>query len=72
MRTLLRHTSTGRYYQSLGKWTLDPEHAHDFGTIARAVKLVHKMGLSDMEVDLSFDSPEQASTVCFKELVLGF
>ncbi len=72
MRTLLRHTLTGRYYQSLGKWTLDPEDAHDFGSIAQAVSVVQTRGLSDMEIDLTFDNPEQAPSVCFKELVLGF
>ncbi len=72
MRTLLRHTSTGRYYQSAGAWTLDPENAHDFGSIARAVSVVQTRGLSDMEVDLTFDNPEQVTSVCFKELVLGF
>ncbi len=72
MRTLLRQTSSGRYYQSLGKWTLDPEAAHDFGSIARAVSFVRKADLADMEVNLSFDNPEQAGSICFRELVLGF
>ncbi len=72
MRTLLRHTSTGCYYRSPGKWTLDPEDAYDFGSIAQAVSVVQTRGLSDMEVDLRFDNPERVTSVCFKELVLGF
>jgi hypothetical protein len=56
MRTLLRHTATGQYFRSLGNWTIDPENAHDFGVVARAVKFVRKTRLPNMEVDIRFDN----------------
>ncbi len=71
MRTLLRHAATGRYYQSLGRWTVDPENAHDFGSITRAVSFAHKARLTDMEVALSFEHPEQATNVSLQDLVLN-
>ncbi len=57
MRTLLRHASTGQYFQSLGNWTTSPQNAHDFGFIARALRFVGKTGFADMELILSLDHP---------------
>jgi hypothetical protein len=61
MKTLLRHTPTGQYYQSMDKWTGDRDEAHDFGLIARAMKFARKARLPGLELILSFDSPEQAA-----------
>jgi hypothetical protein len=71
MRTLLRHTATGQYFRSLGNWTIDPENAHDFGVVARAVKFVRKTGLPNMEVDLRFDNQEQAASFSLKQSVFA-
>ena len=53
MRTLLRHTPTGQYFQSLDKWTKSSRKAHDFKHIALAVKFVHKTRFPDMELVLT-------------------
>src|SRR5271169_6366241 len=71
MRTLLRHSLTHQYFQSLETWTPDRNEAHDFGLIARAVKFAHKAGLSDLDLILSFESHEQASAVSFERFRLG-
>ena len=55
MRTLLRNIRTGQYFQSLDKWTFDPNQAHDFGRLSRAMKFAVKAGLPDLELILSFD-----------------
>lgn len=53
MRTLLRHAPTGQYFQSLEKWTKTARKAHDFKSIALALRFVHKAGFPDMELVLS-------------------
>ena len=53
MKTLLRHTPTGKYFQSVEKWTCERDDAYDFGLIAKA-------RLPGLELILSFDSPKQA------------
>ncbi len=68
MHILLRHALTGQYYRSLGKWTTHPEEAHDFRFVDRAVRFVRNFRSPNMEVDVSFDSPEQAASFCFKKL----
>ena len=60
MKTLLRHIATGRYFQSLEKWTLERDDAHDFGLIATATKFARKAHITGLELILSFDSPKQA------------
>ena len=50
MKTLLRHTPTGKYFQSVEKWTCERE----------AMKFVRKARLPGLELILSFDSPKQA------------
>ncbi len=71
MTTLLRQIATGRYYECSGKWTFDPDRAHDFGSVTRALNFVRKAGLSDIELDLSFDRPEEAAGIRFRDLVRG-
>ncbi len=68
MRTLLRHALTGQYYQSLGKWTTRPEHAHDFGFIDEAISFVRTSNSPNMEVDLAFDDPKEAASFRLTEL----
>jgi len=71
MRTLLRHALTGQYYQSLGKWTADPEKAHDFKFVAKAMNYARKTKCPNMEINLSFDTPQQAASVRLEELLAG-
>ena len=65
MRTLLQHTPSGKYFQSLEKWTSDPKKAHDFGLIARAVRFATRAGFPQMEVVLSFNAPQESSAFVF-------
>jgi hypothetical protein len=50
---------------------MDPENAHDFGVVARAVKFVRKTGFPNMEVDLRFDNREQAASFSLKQSVFS-
>jgi hypothetical protein len=72
MRTLLRHALTGQYYQSSGKWTTNPERAYDFRVLPRAIRFARQTNSPNMEVDLSFDTPQQAACFRFRELLTGF
>ena len=66
MRTLLRHASTGQYFQSLDTWTPDRDNAHDFGLIARAMKFAKKIGFPDLELIVSVDDPKQIRNTPFE------
>ncbi len=63
MRTLLRHTRTGLYYQGSGNWTEDPEQAYDFRFIDRAVQYVELWELTEVELAFVFEDPASVSTV---------
>jgi hypothetical protein len=66
MRTLLRHASTGQYFQSLNTWTPDRDNAYDFGLVARAMKLAKKMKLPDLELILDLDDPSKIANTPFE------
>ncbi len=66
MRTLLRHIPSGKYFQSLEKWTSDPKKAHDFRLIARAVRFSTKARFPQMELVLSFNRPEESRAFVFE------
>ncbi len=68
MRTLLRHALTGQYYRSLGKWTTDPDQAHDFRFVGRAVSFLRHTHSPNMEVDLSFEDPHEAASFRLSKL----
>jgi len=40
MRTLLRNTATGLYFEGPDRWTSDPARALDFKMIDRAIKFI--------------------------------
>ena len=69
MKTLLRHASTGKYFQSLDKWTSEREHAHDFGIVRRALKFAQKMRISDLELILSFDEPQALGSTALGDFI---
>ena len=69
MKTLLRHASTGKYFQSLDKWTPEREQAHDFGIVRRAIKFAQKMRISDLELILSFDEPQSLGSTAFGDFI---
>jgi hypothetical protein len=71
MRTFLRHITTGHYFQSLEKWTLDRDDAYDFGIISKAMKVAHKIRIPDLELVLSLDGPDQNAATSFEKFLLG-
>ncbi|HZR16087.1 MAG TPA: hypothetical protein VFE51_02065 [Verrucomicrobiae bacterium] len=66
MRTFLRHSATGQYFQSLDSWTVDREEAHDFGLIARAMRFARKIGLPSLELIIDVDDPKQVRETPFE------
>jgi hypothetical protein len=63
--------ATGHYYQSLEKWTLDRDDAHDFGVISRAMKIAHKLRIPELELVLSFEGTEPVDATPFEKFLLG-
>jgi hypothetical protein len=62
MRTLLRRVSTGLYFQKADQWTPDPEQAHNFRSIDRALDFVRTWKLRGVELAFAFqDSVTTAS-----------
>jgi hypothetical protein len=61
MRTLLRHTETGLYFQGPEKWTANPESAYDFHFVERAQHLSGAWELENVEVAFAF---EDSQLVC--------
>jgi hypothetical protein len=55
MRTLLRHTGTGLYFQGPEKWTANSDIAYDFRFIDRARHFVRTWQLEDVEVAFVFE-----------------
>ena len=54
MRTLLRNTATGLYFEGPDKWTSDPACALDFKMIDRAIDFIETWRLRDMELAFAF------------------
>ena len=69
MKTLLRHATTGKYFQALDKWTLDRDNAHDFGIVRRALKFAKKARIPDLELVLSVDEPRNVTNTPFGEFI---
>jgi hypothetical protein len=67
MRTLLRHTQTGFYFQGPGKWTDDPEEAYDFRFIDRAVGYIQTWDLAEVELVFACSDPVSITPVAFVE-----
>ena len=72
MRTLLRHTATGLFFQGPDQWTTDPERAYDFRFIDRAVNFAETWELKQVELAFSFDNPEWVTTVAIEKTALRY
>lgn len=70
MRTLLRHTETGLYFQGPEKWTPNPEVAYDFRFIARARQFVRSWQMDRVEVAFVFEDQQSISTVALEQVEL--
>ena len=71
MRTLLRHTETGLFFQGPEKWTANPDIAYDFRFIERARQFVSIWELEDVEVAFAFEDTQTISTLSLKALELN-
>jgi hypothetical protein len=58
MKTLLRDSQTGVYFQGIADWTSNPQEAYDFHMAERAVRFVRDAGLERVEVVFAFDDPQ--------------
>ena len=54
MRTLLRHTETGLYFQGPDRWTSDPDKAYDFRFADRAARYIETWDLKEVELAFAF------------------
>ena len=59
MKTLLRKSKTGDYFQSTDQWTNLEEAAFDFKLTERAIRFVRdaRLDAADLELILTFDDP---------------
>jgi hypothetical protein len=71
MRTFLRHTPTGHYYQATEKWGIDRDEAHDFARVSRAIKKAHKLRMRELEVEMVFEDLEEAPATPFQTFLRG-
>ncbi len=60
MRTLLRHTKTGLFFQGQDKWTDNPSRAYDFRFIDRARAYAAVWGLTEVEIAFAFEDSQSA------------
>ncbi len=72
MKTLLRHTRTGLYFQAAEKWTDQPSRAYDFRFIDRAMQFVETWELQDVELAFAFEDPESVTTVSLEKTALRY
>jgi hypothetical protein len=72
MRTLLRNTATGLYFQGPDKWTSNPADAHDFKMIDRALKFIETWRLRDMELAFAFKNSHPVTGVPLEKIALKF
>ena len=72
MRTLLRHTGTGLFFQGPDKWTSTPEVAFDFRFIDRAVNFAETWELKDVELAFAFEDPQWMTTVSLERTSLRY
>jgi hypothetical protein len=59
MRTLLRNTKAGFYFQGVDDWTKNPDDAFDFKLTERVIRFVRdaRLETTDLELVLAFDNP---------------
>jgi len=63
MRTLLRNTVTGLYFQGPDRWTSDPAQARDFKLIDRALEFIENWRLQNMELAFAFQGVKKVTGV---------
>ena len=72
MRTLLRKSSNGLFFQGPDKWTSDPAAAMNFKMIDRALEFVRKWKLQDVELAFAFHDLPQVTRVPIEKLAIKY
>jgi hypothetical protein len=72
MRTLLRNTATGLYFQGPDQWTSDPAAALDFKMIDRAINFIQTWSLKDMELAFAFRGANNVTAVPPEKIALHY
>jgi hypothetical protein len=72
MRTLLRNTATGLYFEGPDKWTSDPARARDFKMIDRALSFIETWRLRDMELAFAFRDYKHVTGVPLDKIALRY
>jgi len=72
MRTLLRQTSTGLFFEGPGKWTENPAAAFNFRSIDRLLGFIRQWNLRDVEPAFGFKDEPSAKTVPVERLATDY
>ena len=72
MRTLLRNTATGLFFEGPDMWTSDAAKAHDFKLIDRALNFVETWSLKDMELAFAFKNRRHVTAVPLEKMALRY
>ena len=72
MRTLLRNTATGLFFQGPDQWTSDPAKALDFKMIDRALDFIETWSLKDMELAFAFRGAHNVTAVPPEKVALRY
>jgi hypothetical protein len=72
MRTLLRNTATGLYFQGPDMWTSDPGEARDFKMIDRALDFIETWRLKHMELAFAFRDYHDVTGVPIEKIALRY
>lgn len=72
MRTLLRNTATGLYFEGPDKWTSDPARALDFKMIDRAIDFIETWRLRDMELAFAFRDYHHVTGVPLERIAVKY
>jgi hypothetical protein len=72
MRTLLRNTTTGLFFQGPDQWTSDPAKARDFRMIDRALGFIETWRLKNMELAFAFRGARQVTAVPPEKIALRY
>lgn len=72
MRTLLRKTTTGQFFQGPGQWTNDPAEAFNFKSINRALGFIRTWNLCEIEVAFGFRGQAAVKRVPMERIALNY
>ncbi len=72
MKTLLRKTSDGLFFEGPDKWTSDPAQALNFKLIDRALEFVKQWNLKDVELAFAFDDLSEVTRVPLDKISVNY